>query len=51
MARDAKAMRGPRPFVFTNIKSGEGLQNVITWIRRECLYEEGMNHRDTVTQS
>ena len=39
MARDARAMRGPRPFVFTNIKSGDGLQDVITWIRRDLLYE------------
>ena len=39
MARDAKAMRGERPFVFTNLKRGEGLQDVITWIRRDLLYE------------
>jgi urease accessory protein len=25
MDRDAKKMRGERPFVFTNLKSGEGL--------------------------
>ena len=28
MDRDAKKMRGERPFVFTNIKSGEGVQAV-----------------------
>jgi urease accessory protein len=39
MARDAKLMRGGRPFVFTNLKSGAGLGEVITWIRRELLYE------------
>src|ERR1700756_1151798 len=39
MARDAKLMRGDRPFVFTNLKSGAGLQEVVTWIRRELLYE------------
>src|SRR5437868_10361597 len=39
MARDAKTMRGTRPFVFTNIKSGDGVPEVIAWIRRECLYE------------
>jgi urease accessory protein len=39
MARDAKAMRGARPFLFTNVKAGDGVQEVIAWIRRECLYE------------
>ena len=39
MARDAKAMRGERPFVFTNIKNGAGLQDVIAWIQRELLLE------------
>jgi urease accessory protein len=39
MARDAKLMRGDRPFVFTNLKSGAGLGEVVTWIRRELLYE------------
>jgi urease accessory protein len=39
MARDSKQMRGVRPYVFTNLKRGEGLQDVIAWIRRELLYE------------
>jgi urease accessory protein len=39
MARDAKTMRGEKPFVFTNLKTGDGLQDVIAWIRRELLYE------------
>jgi len=39
MARDARLMRGDRPFVFTNLKSGAGLEEVVTWIRREVLYE------------
>jgi urease accessory protein len=39
MARDARLMRGERPFVFTNLKSGAGLEEVVTWIRRELLYE------------
>jgi len=40
MARDARRMRGDRPFVFTNLKSGTGLEEVVTWIRRELLYED-----------
>ncbi len=39
MARDARAMRGERPFLFTNLKRGDGLQDVIAWIRRDLLYE------------
>jgi urease accessory protein len=40
MARDAKLMRGDRPVVFTNLKTGAGVPNVISWIRRELLYEK-----------
>jgi urease accessory protein len=39
MARDAQTMRGERPFVFTNLKTGDGLQDVTAWIRRDLLYE------------
>ena len=40
MARDAKLMRGDRPFLFTNLKRAEGLPDVVAWIRRELLYED-----------
>jgi len=39
MARDARAGRGERPFVFTNLKSGEGVDQVIAWIERELLFD------------
>jgi urease accessory protein len=39
MARDARAARGDRPFVFTNLKSGDGVAEVIAWIRRELLFD------------
>ncbi len=32
MDRDAKKQRGERPFVFSNLKSGEGLQAIIDFI-------------------
>ena len=37
MRRDAKKMRGDRPFVFTNLKTGEGLDRVVAFIEREGL--------------
>jgi urease accessory protein len=37
MARDARRMRGERPFVFTNLKTGEGLSRVLGWIRDDLL--------------
>ncbi|MEJ0026282.1 MAG: urease accessory protein UreG [Rhizomicrobium sp.] len=33
MDRDAKRMRGERPFVFTNLKTGQGLDTVVSFIR------------------
>jgi len=39
MARDSKKMRGDRPFVFTNLKSGEGLEEVVRWIQHELLFD------------
>ena len=39
MARDSLAVRGGRPFIFTNLKSGQGVEDVISWIRRELLFD------------
>ena len=40
MERDARRMRGERPFVFTNLKSGHGLDTVIEFIMREGMLGE-----------
>jgi urease accessory protein len=39
MERDARRMRGERPFVFTNLRDGTGADAVAAWIRRELLFE------------
>jgi urease accessory protein len=32
MARDARQMRGERPFVFTNLKVGEGIERIVEFV-------------------
>ncbi|QHQ40689.1 urease accessory protein UreG [Microbulbifer hydrolyticus] len=40
MDRDAKKMRGERPFVFSNLKAQKGLKEIIEFIVREGMLEE-----------
>ncbi|WP_441718647.1 urease accessory protein UreG [Helicobacter pylori] len=40
MERDSKKMRGEKPFIFTNIRAKEGLDDVIAWIKRNALLED-----------
>jgi urease accessory protein len=37
MDRDAKRMRGERPFVFSNLKTGQGLDTIIAFIERQGM--------------
>lgn len=39
MERDSKKMRGERPFVFTNIRTGEGIKQVLQWLKKDVLLE------------
>ena len=39
MERDAKKMRGERPFVFSNLKTGQGLDTIVEFIERQGLMQ------------
>ena len=39
MATDAKRMRGERPFVFSNLKTGQGLAEIIAFIETQGLMQ------------
>jgi urease accessory protein len=37
MDRDARAQRGDRPFIFTNMKTGEGVDRIVQFIEKQGL--------------
>ncbi len=39
MERDSRRMRAEKPFIFTNLKTNEGLNQVIQWIKSNVLLE------------
>jgi urease accessory protein len=47
MDRDAKKMRGARPFVFTNLKTGQGLDSVVRFIESEGLLSPSPDRSNT----
>lgn len=40
MARDSERVRDGKPYIFTNLKTDEGLADVITWIKKNVLFED-----------
>ena len=39
MDRDSRRMRGERPFVFTNLRTGQGLDEVVAFIEKEGMLQ------------
>src|SRR6186713_1592987 len=39
MDKDSKMMRGDKPFVFTNCKTGEGIMGLVTLIQQNVLFD------------
>jgi urease accessory protein len=40
MDRDAKRMRGERPFVFTNLRTGQGLETILDFIEHQGMLRD-----------
>jgi urease accessory protein len=38
MRRDSKLMRGERPFLLVDVKTGVGLDEILQWLKREYLF-------------
>ena len=44
MARDARVQQGDRPFVFTNMKTGEGIKQIVDFVGSEGMID-AIRHR------
>lgn len=40
MERDARRMRGERPFVFTSLFQEEGLPEVLSWLKKQAFWDD-----------
>ena len=48
MAHDSKLMRGEKPFLFTNCKTGEGIAALVELIRSDLLFDLKLPDAQTV---
>ena len=48
MERDARKMRGERPFVFTNIRGDEHVDTIVEWIKKNVLLEDLQERRNNL---
>jgi urease accessory protein len=42
MERDSKRMRGTRPFIFSNMKTGVGVAEIVAWIERDVMMVDAL---------
>jgi urease accessory protein len=47
MERDARKMRGDRPFLFTNLRGGQGVAELTRWVQEQMSQPEEARHRVT----
>jgi urease accessory protein len=47
MDRDARKMRGDRPFLFTNLKDGTGVPEVLAWVQEKMAVPPDQRHKVT----
>ncbi|HVR82708.1 MAG TPA: urease accessory protein UreG [Planctomycetota bacterium] len=40
MDRDTRKQRGERPYLFTNLRTGQGVDDVVKWIQKAVLFED-----------
>jgi urease accessory protein len=45
MDRDSRLMRGDKPYLFTNCKTGEGIPELVDLIRRDLLFDMPLAER------
>jgi urease accessory protein len=44
MAEDTRKMRGERPFLLTNMRDGEGVAEIASWLEHELAHAQDMEH-------
>jgi urease accessory protein len=44
MAEDTRRMRGERPFLLTNMRDGDGVDEIASWLEHELAHAQGMEH-------
>ena len=47
MEHDSRIMRGDKPFIFTNCKTGEGIEALVNLIRSDLLFDTSVPSRLT----